>query len=166
MRALKAATLSGASVVILVACSSPPSARPSGEPRRVLVAFVEAWNRHDLAAIDTLAASDAVHEDMALEFRGTGPAEFKAFMQQTYGMIPDFDWRLTEVLVDGARAAAEWNLAGTYSGDTPAGPVKGKRFSIRGASIVTTEGGKIKRFTDYYTLTDFYRQVGPGESGQ
>jgi hypothetical protein len=63
--------------------------------------------------------------------------------------------------VDGTRAGAEWTLAGTYTGDTPTGPVKNKRFSIRGASHVITEGDKIKRFTDYYSLTDFYRQVGP-----
>jgi steroid delta-isomerase-like uncharacterized protein len=111
--------------------------------------------------MDTLLAADAVHEDMALEFRGTGVNEEKGFMRQTYGTIPDFDWRLTDVLVDGARAAAEWTLAGTYTGDTPSELVKGKRFSIRGASFVITENGKIKRFTDYYTLVDFYRQVSP-----
>jgi steroid delta-isomerase-like uncharacterized protein len=146
---------------ILLACSAPPAKPPSDDPRRMLEAFVQAWNRHDLASIDTLVKPDAVHEDMALEFRGTGADELKTFMEQTYVTIPDFDWRLTDVLVDGPRAAAEWILAGTYTGDTPSGAVKGKRFSIRGASIVITEGSKIKRFTDYYTLTDFFRQVRP-----
>ena len=161
MRVLKLPILAGVPAILL-ACSAPPAAKPSPDaPRPVLEAFLQAWNRHDLAAMDTLLASNAVHEDMALEFRGTGANEEKAFMRQTYGTIPDFDWRLTDVLVDGPRAAAEWTLAGTYTGDTPSGPVKGKRFSIRGASMVTTEGGKIKRFTDYYTLVDFYRQVGP-----
>jgi steroid delta-isomerase-like uncharacterized protein len=161
---MRALTLPLLAVVpaILLACSAPPSAKPSSDdPKRVLEAFVQAWNRHDLAAIDTLLAPDAAHEDMALEFRGTGVDQEKAFMRQTYGTIPDFDWRLTDVLVDGPGAAAEWTLAGTYTGDTPSGPVKGKRFSIPGASVVKTEGGKIKRFTDYYTLVDFYRQVGP-----
>ena len=148
----------------LLACSTPSRSKPSSDnPRPVLEAFVQAWNRHDTAGIDTLVAPDAVHEDMALEFRGTGAKEFKGFMQHTYQTIPDFDWRLGEVLVDGTRAAAEWTLAGTYTGETPSGPVKGKRFSIRGASVVKTEAGKIKQFTDYYTLVDFYRQVGPPE---
>jgi steroid delta-isomerase-like uncharacterized protein len=161
MRALKPAILAVAPAILL-ACSAPPSAKPpEHNPRQALEAFIQAWNRHDLAAIDTLVTSDAVHEDMALEFRGTGADKFKTFMQQTYVTIPDFDWRVIDVLVDGPHAAAEWTLSGTYTGDTPSGPAKGKRFSIRGASMVTTEGGKIKRFTDYYTLTDFYRQVSP-----
>jgi steroid delta-isomerase-like uncharacterized protein len=161
MRALKLLILAGVPAILL-ACSAPPAPKPSSDaPRQVLEALVQAWNRHDLAAMDTLFTPDAVHEDMALEFRGTGANEEKAFMRQTYGTIPDFDWRLTDMLVDGPRTAAEWTLAGTYTGDTPSGPVKGKRFSIRGASMVTTEGGKIKRFTDYYTLVDFYRQVSP-----
>jgi steroid delta-isomerase-like uncharacterized protein len=161
MRALKLPILAVAPAILL-ACSAPPSAKPpSDNSRRVIETFVQAWNRHDVAAIDTLVASDVVHEDMALEFRGTGADEEKAFMRQTYGTIPDFDWRLTDVLADGPRVAAEWTLAGTYTGDTPSGPVKGKRFSIRGASFMITEGGKVKRFTDYYTLVDFYRQVGP-----
>jgi hypothetical protein len=63
-------------------------------------------------------------------------------MRQTFERIPDFDWRPTNILVDGAQAAAEWTLAGTYSGDTPQGPVKNRRFSVRGASVVITERGR------------------------
>ncbi len=37
--------------------------------------------------------------------------------------------------------------------------MKGRRFSIRGASVVVTEHGRITRFTDYYNLAEFYRQV-------
>jgi steroid delta-isomerase-like uncharacterized protein len=146
-------------ICLLAACTRSRSPAPSSNPRPVLEAFVRAWNQHDTTAIDSLVVPGAVHEDLALGFRGVGAAEFKSFMGQTYGMIPDFDWRTTLVLVDGSRVAAEWTLAGTYTGDTPSGPVRGRRFSIRGASILMTEGGKITRFSDYYNAAEFYRQV-------
>jgi steroid delta-isomerase-like uncharacterized protein len=145
---------------LLPACGARPRApERAGEPRAVFEAFVGAWNRHDYAALDSIVGKGAVHEDMALGFRGRGVDEIKGFMKQTYGMIPDFDWRPTVILVDGPRAAAEWTLAGTYTGETPAGPVRDRHFSIRGASVVLIEGGRISRFTDYYELTEFYRQV-------
>jgi steroid delta-isomerase-like uncharacterized protein len=122
-------------------------------------ALVQAWDRHDFAAVDTLMDRRAVHEDLGLGARYEGLDQIKGFMRQTYELIPDFDWRATNILVDGAQAGAEWTLAGTYSGDTPQGRVQNRRFTLRGASVVVTDHGKITRFTDYYNLADFNRQV-------
>jgi steroid delta-isomerase-like uncharacterized protein len=147
---------------LFAACSKPPQpAARVTNPRPLFEAFVHAWNRHDFASLDTLIAGDAIQEDLALGFQGEGPAAFKDFMRQTLGMIPDFDWKPTNVVAEGSKLAAEWTLSGTYSGDTPRGPVKGKRFSIRGASAMVTHAARITRFSDYYSLEDFYRQVMP-----
>jgi steroid delta-isomerase-like uncharacterized protein len=144
----------------LPACRErPPSSEPDRGPAQVFGAFVDAWNHHDAAALDTLVSAEAVHEDLALGFRGEGPEAFKGFMHETFRQIPDFDWRPGPVLVDGTGAAAEWTLAGTYSGDTPTGAVRGRPFSVRGVSFVLTQGGRITRFSDYYNLAEFYRQV-------
>jgi steroid delta-isomerase-like uncharacterized protein len=145
----------------LFACTGhPQSATTSTDPRQLFDSFVAAWNSHDYEALDTLVGAQAVEEDLALGFRGEGPEGFKRFMRQTLGMIPDFDWKPVNVLADSFKVAAEWTLAGSYTGDTPAGPVKGKRFDIRGVSIVITNGRRITRFSDYYNIAEFYRQVG------
>jgi steroid delta-isomerase-like uncharacterized protein len=145
---------------LTLGCSTQPGPKSAAaNPRPLLEALVQAWNSHDSAAVDTLMQLHALHEDLALGFRGEGLEQIKGFMRQTLEMIPDFDWRATNILVDGSQAAAEWTLAGTYTGDTPQGPVKNRRFSIRGASVVVTDHGRITRFTDYYTLAEFYRQV-------
>jgi steroid delta-isomerase-like uncharacterized protein len=147
-------------VGLMLGCSSHPEpARRTAEPGALLEALVQAWDSHDSAAVDTLMDPLAIHEDLALGFRGEGRDKIRAFMRQTFEMIPDFDWRPSNILTDGSEAAAEWTLAGTYSGETPQGPVKNRRFSIRGASVVVTDHGKIIRFSDYYNLTEFYRQV-------
>ena len=105
----------------------------TAEPGPLVEALVQAWDSHDFAAVDTLMDPLGIHEDLGLGFRGEGLDQIKAFMRQTFERIPDFDLRPTNILMDGPEAAAEWTLAGTYSGDTPQGPVKNRRFSIRGS---------------------------------
>jgi steroid delta-isomerase-like uncharacterized protein len=148
------------SVVLVVGCSNQPEVETRRtEPGPLVEALVQAWDGHDFAAVDTLIDPLAIHEDLGLGFRGEGLDQIKAFMRQTFEQIPDFDWRPTNILTDGPEAAAEWTLAGTYSGDTPQGPVKNRRFSIRGVSVVVTDNGKVIRFSNYYNLAEFYRQV-------
>lgn len=145
---------------LMFGCSDhpEPTARTAA-PGPLFEALVQARDGHDFAAVDTLMDPLAIHEDLGLGFRGEGLDQIKAFMRQTYDQIPDFDWRPTNILTNGPEVAAEWTLAGTYSGDTPKGRVKNRRFLIRGVSVAVTDQGKIIRFSDYYNLAEFYRQV-------
>jgi steroid delta-isomerase-like uncharacterized protein len=124
--------------------------------KSVLEAYVSAWNRHDFAALDKLLTPDAVHEDVAQGVHAQGVAEIKKFMREEIEGEPDVEWRLTRVVDGGSTVAAEWTWTGTFTGEGPTGPVKGERISGRGASIVITENGLIKRFTDYYDLASFF----------
>lgn len=158
--AQRSRALMGLFACVVLGCSDEPEpVSRRANPGPLFEALVQAWDSHDFAAVDTLMDPLAIHEDLALGFRGEGLDQIKAFMRHTFQLIPDFDWRPTNILVAGSQAAAEWTLAGTYSGDTPQGPVKNRRFSVRGASVVVIDHGKIIRFTDYYNLTEFYRQV-------
>ena len=143
----------------LVACQRSAPVIQASDPRPLLEAFMSAWNRHDAASLDTLVAANAVHEDLAFGFRGIGPEGFKGYLGESIRQVPDFDWRTTAVFVEGPVVAAEWTLAGTFTGDTPTGPVAGRRFSVRGASILVTEGGRIVRFSDYYNAAELFRQL-------
>jgi len=137
---------------------APPSARA------VLEAYVAAWNQHDFAAFDKLLAADAVHEDIAQGFRGQGPAQIKDFLRAEIDSEPDLHWRLTTVVEAGPVVAAEWTWTGTYTGDSPAGHVVGKRISGRGASVAVIEHGRIKRFTDYYDMASFFPKSPPASA--
>ncbi len=127
---------------------------PSG--KGLLEAYVSAWNRHDSAAFDTLMTKDAVYRDVPLGFKGTGPAEAKAFMRDVMKAEPNYKWHLTKVIEDGPNMAAEWTWTSTYTGDSPIGRVTAKRISGIGSSFVEAEAGKIKRFTDYYDVASYF----------
>lgn len=151
---------------LLLACSAPSQSPATKSAKSLLDAYVSAWNRHDFAAVDSLLSPDAVHEDIAANFAGKGPAQVKEFMRAVIGNEPDLEWRITSTIEEGPRLAAEWTWRSTYSGDTPNGPVKGYRISGRGESMMETENGKIKRFADYYDLASFFRKAARDSTGK
>lgn len=146
-------------VVLFAACAAQEEVPPtSSDGRRLVEAYVAAWNKHDSTALDTLLAADGVHEDIAQDFRG-GAAQTKDFMRGLIAVEPDFKWTLTDVFDAGSHVAAEWTWTATYTGDSPAGPVVAYPTSGRGSSIAEIENGRIKRFTDYYDVASFFRRA-------
>ncbi len=144
-------------MVVAAACAvqqKPPAA--SG--KAVVEAYVRAWNQHDSAALDTIMAPDAIHEDIAQNYRGKGAKEIKTFMRGVIGAEPDFKWSVTNGIEDGKFVALEWTWTSTYTGPDPGGKqVTNKHLSGRGSSFAEVENGKIKRFTDYYDQASFFR---------
>lgn len=144
--------------VSLLACAvekKPPV--PEGG-KAVVLAYIRAWNQHDSAAIDTLLAPGAIHEDLAQNFRGNGSAEIVKFMRGHVASQPDFKWEVTNSVEDGRQVALEWTWTATYTGPDATGKqVTNRRISGRGASLAEVEKGKLKRFTDYFDMASFFR---------
>ena len=126
--------------------------------KAVAQAYVDAWNRHDSVAIDSLLAPDAIHEDFAQNFRGKGRTEIVKFMRGTVAVEPDFKWQVTNSAEEGKYVALEWTWTATYTGSDPTGKrVTNRRISGRGASFAEVENRKIKRFSDYFDIASLFR---------
>jgi steroid delta-isomerase-like uncharacterized protein len=133
----------------------------AGEVERVLDDWATAWSSHDTAKVLALFTDDCVYEDVTLGVVNHGKEELGAFTDGTFAATPDFKIELTARLVAGNWAAMEWVMSGTHKGDFPGLPATGKRFSsLRGATIVELQGGKIRRNSDYWDAATFMRQVG------
>jgi steroid delta-isomerase-like uncharacterized protein len=145
----------------VAACSAPPRGQVSPEPKAVLQAYVDAWNRRDSLALDTLLAPAGVHEDIAWGFRGGPGAPIHGFIRDIIAAEPDYQWQITASFADGPNVAAEWTWTATYTGPSPTGPVTNRRISGRGAAVVRVENGKITHFTDYYDVASFFPQAAP-----
>jgi steroid delta-isomerase-like uncharacterized protein len=142
----------------LLACAVEKKPPVAESGKAIVEAYIAAWNAHDSAAIDSLLAPDAIHEDIAQNFRGKGSAEVVKFMRQHVASQPDFKWQVTSSIEDGRYVALEWTWSSTYTGPDMAGkPVKNRRISGRGASFAEVEKGKVKRFTDYFDMGSFFR---------
>ena len=153
-----AARFAGILFAAVAAACAVQQKTPAADGKAVVDAYVHAWNAHDFAALDTILAPDAIHEDIALNFHGKGKAAILAFMRQDIASEPDLKWQITNSIEDGRFVAFEWTWTSTYTGPDAAGKtVTGKRISGRGASFVEVENGRIKRFTDYYDLGSYFR---------
>ena len=125
-----------------------------------------AWNTHDVDKIATFYTDDCVKEDVAIGRATRGKMEMKALVGGAFAAIPDMRIELVTLFDCGDRAATEWVMTGSYSNDFPGLPVAtGRRFSVRGASIMELRGGRISRISDYWDFSSFVRQVGSQAGG-
>jgi steroid delta-isomerase-like uncharacterized protein len=145
----------------LAACSSKPQSPAGQDPRAVLQAYVDAWNRHDSLALDTLLAPTGIHEDLAWGFRGEGPAAVRGFMRDVIAVSPDFQWGVTASFTDGQRVVAEWTWTATFTGPSPSGPVTNQLVAGRGVAVAQIAKGKIIRLSDYYDAASFFPKQTP-----
>lgn len=152
--------ISGASIAVvsLLACTAKQQAPPSASHKALVQAYVDAWNRHDSTAIDTLLAKDGVHEDVPYSIQAKNPDGVNGMLRDYIKSGPDFVWKLTKVVEDGDVVAAEWTWTSTFTGDSPNGPVTAKKIFGRGSSFAEIENGKIKRINVYYDEGSFFRK--------
>ncbi|MFN2601944.1 MAG: ester cyclase [Gemmatimonadaceae bacterium] len=149
----------GLPLVLLIGCTAKEqqTAAAGASAKPVVEAYVDAWNRHDSAAFDSLMAPDGTHEDIALGFIGKGPAGARQFLDAVLSMEPDFAWKISNVVEQGPMVAAQWTWTATYTGPDPMGrQVKNVHVSGRGTAVVEVENGKISKLTDYYDVASFF----------
>jgi steroid delta-isomerase-like uncharacterized protein len=125
-----------------------------------------AWNVHDVDGIAAFYTDDCVKEDIAIGRATRGKQEMKALIGGAFTAMPDMKIELVTLFDCGDWAATEWIMSGSYSRDYPGMPVAtGKRFSVRGASIMALRNGKISRISDYWNFASLLQQVGSTASG-
>jgi len=123
--------------------------------------YYAAFNRGDWNAMLDLLAEDVVH-DLNQGPRETGKAAFRAFLAR---MERSYAEQLRDVVVvagaDGARAAAEYVVHGTYRAtDEGLPPARGQTYVLPGGAFFEVRDGRIARVTNYYNLQDWLAQVG------
>lgn len=133
---------------------------PAASTETLIKRYYEAFNRGDregmLACLD-----DGVVHDVNQGARRMGKPQFRAFLAR---MDHCYQERLENVAVmvsaDGSRAAAEFNVHGTYkSTDEGLPPASGQRYVLPAGTFFAVADGRITRVTTYYNLTDWLLQV-------
>ena len=122
--------------------------------------YYASWASGDPDRVAAFFAESATFEDLAFEAVFEGPEGVREFARLTYGGVPDFRVTPLRIIIDGASAAAAWEMTGTHSGDLPGLPATGKPFRVRASSIVQVERTGIIEMVDYWNPVQFQRQVG------
>jgi steroid delta-isomerase-like uncharacterized protein len=122
--------------------------------------YYAAFNRGDWEAMLALLTDDVAH-DLNQGGRETGRDAFAAFLAR---MDRSYREQLRDIVVmacpDGARAAAEYVVHGTYLvADEGLPPARGQTYVLPGGAFFELRDGKIARVTNYYNLQDWIAQV-------
>jgi steroid delta-isomerase-like uncharacterized protein len=126
----------------------------------LITRYYDAFNRGDAEGMIACVADDVVH-DVNQGARRSGKAAFRQFCAH---MSRCYKEQLEGIVVmatpDGARAAAEFNVVGTYLvGEEGLPPANGQTYRLPAGTFFAVRDGLITRITTYYNLTDWLLQV-------
>ena len=129
--------------------------------RALVERYFEAFNAGDVEAMLACLAED-VHHDVNQGARRTGRVAFRAFCEH---MARCYRERLSDIVVmvsaDGARAAAEFVVEGTYlATDAGLPEASGQTYRLPAGTFFAVADGRIARVSTYYNLRDWIAQVG------
>lgn len=128
--------------------------------------YYAAFNAGDGEGMLACLAEDVVH-DVNQGARRTGKVafrEFNALMERCYAeQLENLSIMAT---ADGARAAAEFDVLGTYiETDEGLPPASGQTYRLPAGAFFEVKGGLIARVTTYYNLTDWLKQIAAQTQG-
>jgi steroid delta-isomerase-like uncharacterized protein len=140
-----------ASIVILVTLQAGAQKKP-----QISESFIAAWNSHDVERVIPVFTDDVLYEDVTFGAVNHGSAELRKFAASIFEAVPDVKFELVRSSVDKGHGTIEWVFTGTDKGLYKTG----RRFSVRGVSVIDLRGGKISRNLDFYDAASIMRQVG------
>jgi steroid delta-isomerase-like uncharacterized protein len=125
--------------------------------------YYDAFNRGDWEAMLACLTDDVAH-DLNQGGREHGREAFRAFLAR---MNRSYREQLQKIVVmasaDGLRAAAEYEVHGSYLADDEGlPPAHGQRYVLPGGAFFDIRDGRISRASNYYNLADWIAQVSGG----
>ena len=123
--------------------------------------FEEVWNQGREAPIDELFPAGGVAHGLGdSETDVHGPAEFKPFVANIRGSIPDLHMKVEDIVCEGDRVAVRIKLQGTHTGQGLGVAPTGGKVSIQGIVIMRIVDGQIVEGWNSYDQLGLLRQVG------
>jgi steroid delta-isomerase-like uncharacterized protein len=125
---------------------------------------MERWSTlmsvHDTKTIRELYTPDAVTEDVAMAVKCQGHTQIERFYGEIFAAFPDFCITVHASVADADRGGLEFTFTGTHRGDAWGAAPTGRVLDIRGASVMQFANGRIASQRDYWSLPQYYEQLG------
>lgn len=104
-------------------------------------------------------AEHAVVDDPLFKEPFVGKAAIASRYAAEVASVPDRALQVIKRTVVGAQLVIEWEATGAHSGDFLGFGGSGRRYTLRGVTVVTRQDGKIVRESHYYDVASLRRQV-------
>jgi len=159
-RVLTAAILV-AMLVLPVIAARPESKSSADRDAAVAEKWIAGWNSHNPDKMLPLFTDDIFYEDVAFGEVSHGRAEVRKFILSELEVVPDLELKLIRADIHDGHGTIEWTFSGTDKDVFKTG----KKFSVRGVSVIDIRDGKIFRNLDFYDAATIMRQVGLRQVG-
>jgi steroid delta-isomerase-like uncharacterized protein len=137
----------------------------AGHPlEKVIAAYGEAWNSHDVEAILAMHTEDSVFENHTSGGKGVGKDVIRDILKGIFAAFPDirFDARRTYVRDDVV--TQEWTATGTLAIAYTKGSITvqptGRTISWIGVDVIAFVGNLVARKDVYVDSMGFLRALG------
>jgi steroid delta-isomerase-like uncharacterized protein len=131
--------------------------KSAADPGAAIAAkWIAAWNSHDPEKMLPLFTDDIFYEDVAFGEVSHGKAEVRKFALAEFEGVGDLELKLLRASIHGGHGTIEWTFSGTDKDVFKTG----KKFSVRGVSVLDLRDGKISRNLDFYDAATIMRAVG------
>ena len=142
----------------------PKKPRRSGRPReieKVAEAYFQAAADRDPDAMASHWHAQGV-DDMVPLGPLRGPGAVRSFFTELFAALPDSQFSVTQMIIDGQGATVQWRMRGTFTGAPFQGvEPTGRPIDLRGCDCLEVDGdGLITSNVAYYDGADFARQIG------
>jgi steroid delta-isomerase-like uncharacterized protein len=142
---------------LFYAFAAPPEGKSAGERDAAIAEkWIAAWNSHSPDKMLPLFTDDVFYEDVAFGEANHGKTELRKFAADEFEAVPDLQLKLVRADIHGGHGTIEWTFSGTDKDVFKTG----KKFSVRGVSVIDLRDGKICRNLDFYDAATIMRQVG------
>jgi steroid delta-isomerase-like uncharacterized protein len=143
-------------MLVLPAIAAPDGKSKTDPSAAVAEKWIAAWNSHNPDQMLPVFTDDVFYEDVAFGEVSHGSAELRKFAASEFEGIPDLALKLDRANIHKGHGTIEWTFSGTDKGVYKTG----KKFSVRGVSVIDMRDGKISRNLDFYDVATIMRQVG------
>ena len=130
---------------------------------KVIAAYGEAWNRHDIEAILAMHTEDSVFENHTSGGKGVGKAAIREILKGVFATFPDIRFDARRTYVSDGLVTQEWTATGTLAVPMTRGAKTvqpGKKASWNGVDVIPFRGTLVARKDVYVDSMGFLRALG------
>lgn len=131
---------------------------------KIIAAYGEAWNRHDVEAILAMHTEDSVFENHTSGGKGVGKEAIRGILNGVFATFPDIRFDARRTYVRDGLVTQEWTATATLAtpmtrGSTTVQPT-GRPISWNGVDIIPFAGDLVARKDVYVDSMTFLKALG------